>query len=117
VIFIIVLQQLEGNLIYPRVVGKSVGLPGLLVLAAVTVGSSIGGILGMLLAVPVCSVIFTVCAQAVEARIAQKDTATAETVVPEPLTPTTEEAAVMLLPVTDTAPAAQPRKKSKKKKK
>ena len=73
VVFIIVLQQLEGNLIYPRVVGKSVGLPGLLVLAAVTVGSGVGGILGMLLAVPVCSVIFTVCSQAVDARIAGKD--------------------------------------------
>ncbi len=72
VVFIIVLQQLEGNLIYPRVVGKSVGLPGLLVLAAVTVGSSIGGILGMLLAVPVCSVIFTVCSQAVDARLRAK---------------------------------------------
>ncbi len=73
VVFIIVLQQLEGNLIYPRVVGKSVGLPGLLVLAAVTVGSGVGGILGMLLAVPVCSVIFTVCAQAVDARLAKKE--------------------------------------------
>lgn len=72
VIFIVVLQQLENNLIYPRVVGKSVGLPGLLVLAAVTIGSSVGGILGMLLAVPVCSVVFTVCSQAVDARLAKK---------------------------------------------
>lgn len=75
VVFIVVLQQLEGNLIYPRVVGKSVGLPGLLVLAAVTVGSGVGGILGMLLAVPVCSVIFTVCSQAVDARLAKKESA------------------------------------------
>ncbi len=58
VIFIIILQQIEGNLIYPRVVGRSVGLPGIWVLIAVTVGSSFG-ILGMLLGVPVASVIYS----------------------------------------------------------
>lgn len=52
-IFIAILQQLEGNLIYPRVVGSSIGLPGIWVLAAVTVGGGIGGIVGMLLAVPI----------------------------------------------------------------
>ena len=59
VIFIIVLQQLEGNLIYPHVVGKSVGLPGIWVLVAVTVGASINGILGMLLSVPLASIIYS----------------------------------------------------------
>lgn len=58
VVFMIVLQQLESNLIYPRVVGKSVGLPGVLVLAAVTIGGGIFGVLGMLFSVPVCSVIY-----------------------------------------------------------
>ena len=53
--FILVLQQLEGNLIYPRVVGSSIGLPGIWVLAAVTVGGSLLGILGMLLAVPLAA--------------------------------------------------------------
>lgn len=52
VIFLLVLQQLEGNIIYPRVVGASVGLPGLWVLVAVTIGGGILGIVGMLLAVP-----------------------------------------------------------------
>jgi len=75
VIFIIVLQQLEGNLIYPRVVGKSVGLPGIVVLAAVTVGSSFGGVIGMLLAVPVCSVIFCICKEAVDNAIERKEAA------------------------------------------
>ncbi len=51
-IFIVVLQQLEGNLIYPKVVGKSIGLPGIWVLTAVTVGGGVLGIGGMLLAVP-----------------------------------------------------------------
>ena len=58
-IFLLILQQVEGNLIYPRVVGKSVGLPGLWVLAAVTIGGGAFGVLGMLLGVPVCSVIYT----------------------------------------------------------
>jgi len=53
VVFIIVLQQLEGNLIYPRVVGSSVGLPALWVLVAVTVGGALGGISGMLISVPI----------------------------------------------------------------
>lgn len=57
-IFLLILQQVEGNLIYPKVVGKSVGLPGLWVLAAVTVGGGAFGVLGMLLGVPVCSVIY-----------------------------------------------------------
>ena len=51
-VFIAVLQQLEGNLIYPKVVGSSIGLPGIWVLAAVTVGGGVLGIFGMLLAVP-----------------------------------------------------------------
>lgn len=54
-IFIIVLQQLEGNLIYPHVVGSSIQLPGIWVLAAVTVGGSVMGIFGMLLGVPLAA--------------------------------------------------------------
>ena len=57
-IFIFVLQQLEGNLIYPRVVGTSLGLPGIWVLAAVTVGGGIGGIGGMLFSVPLAATIY-----------------------------------------------------------
>ena len=57
-IFLLILQQVEGNLISPKVVGKSVGLPGLWVLAAVTIGGGIFGMLGMLLGVPICSVIY-----------------------------------------------------------
>ena len=58
VVFIIILQQLENNLIYPKVVGKSVGLPGIWVLCAVTIGGSAFGILGMLFSVPICSVMY-----------------------------------------------------------
>lgn len=56
--FIVVLQQLEGNLIYPKVVGSSIGLPGIWVLAAVTVGGGLGGIGGMLLGVPVAATVY-----------------------------------------------------------
>lgn len=55
ILFIIVLQQLEGNIIYPRVVGSSIGLPGIWVLAAVTVGGGVMGITGMLLGVPLAA--------------------------------------------------------------
>ena len=58
IIFVIVLQQIEGNLIYPKVVGSSIGLPGLWVLAAVTIGGGVGGILGMLVAVPITATIY-----------------------------------------------------------
>lgn len=57
-LFISVLQQLEGNLIYPRVVGSSIGLPGIWVLAAVTVGGGLMGIFGMLLAVPLTATFY-----------------------------------------------------------
>ena len=58
VIFIIILQQIEGNLIYPRVVGKAVGLPGVIVISAVLVGGNIGGIIGALIAVPISATLF-----------------------------------------------------------
>jgi len=67
--FIIVLQQLEGNLIYPKVVGKSVGLPGIWVLTAVTIGGSVFGFLGMLISVPVCSVLYSLLRQSVHHRL------------------------------------------------
>ena len=57
-VFILVLQQVEGNLIYPKVVGSSMGLPAFLVLAAVTVGGSLGGILGMLIGVPLTAAVY-----------------------------------------------------------
>lgn len=74
VIFIIVLQQLEGNLIYPHVVGKSVGLPGIWVLVAVTVGASINGILGMLLSVPLASIIYSILKTDVNLKLKKKNT-------------------------------------------
>ena len=71
-IFLLCLQQLEGNIIYPRVVGTSLGLPGIWVLAAVTVGGGLFGFLGMLLSVPVISVLYTLLRRDVRRRLAQQ---------------------------------------------
>lgn len=57
-VYLVVLQQLEGNLIYPKVVGASMGLPGIWVLAAVTIGGGIMGVGGMLLSVPIAATVY-----------------------------------------------------------
>lgn len=57
-IFLVVLQQVEGNLIYPKVVGSSIGLPGIWVLAAIMIGSGLGGVAGMLIGVPVAASVY-----------------------------------------------------------
>jgi len=72
ILFFIILQQLEGNLIYPKVVGKSVGLPGILVFISVLLGASFGGILGIVLAVPVCSILFVLIKESVDNRLKKK---------------------------------------------
>ena len=75
VIFIItffVLQQIEGNLIYPHVVGSSVGLPSIWVLAAVTIGGSLMGVAGMLVFIPLCSVLYALLREAVHERLKDK---------------------------------------------
>ena len=68
----LVLQQIEGNLIYPHVVGSSVGLPSIWVLAAVSVGGSLMGIAGMLLFIPLCSVVYALFRAYVKGRLAEK---------------------------------------------
>ncbi len=60
VVFLVVLQQFEGNLIYPRVVGGSIGLPGMWVLVAITIGGALAGILGMLIAVPLAASLYQI---------------------------------------------------------
>ena len=68
-IFLIVLQQLENNLIYPQVVGSSVGLPSIWVLAAVTVGGSLMGVAGMLAFIPLCSVAYALFRDFIKQRL------------------------------------------------
>ncbi len=75
VLFIVVLQQLEGNLVYPKVVGSSIGLPGIWVLAAVTVGGGLMGIGGMLLGVPVAATAYKLLGKDVNRRNAARTSA------------------------------------------
>lgn len=72
VILFLVLQQVEGNLIYPHVVGGSVGLPSIWVLVAVTVGGSLMGIVGMLVFIPICSVLYALFREMVYKRLKER---------------------------------------------
>ena len=69
IIVFLVLQQIEGNLIYPHVVGESVGLPSIWVLAAVTIGGNLMGIVGMLVFIPLLSVVYTIFRKVVYLRL------------------------------------------------
>ncbi len=73
VIFLVVLQQLEGNLIYPRVVGGSVGLPAIWVMFAIIVGGNLFGIIGALLGVPICSIAYTLIREETKKRLKKRD--------------------------------------------
>ena len=73
VILFLVLQQIEGNLIYPHVVGSSVGLPSIWVLAAVTLGGKLMGVAGMLFFIPLCSVLYALFRDFVKGRLAEKE--------------------------------------------
>ena len=68
----LVLQQLENNLIYPRVVGTSIGLPGMWVLVAVTIGGEIMGVAGMLVMIPLVSVLYTLGREFTDRRLEQR---------------------------------------------
>jgi len=72
VILFLVLQQLEGNLIYPKVVGNSVGLPAIWVLVAVSVGGSMFGVVGMLVFIPLMSTLYTLLKENVNIRLKRK---------------------------------------------
>ena len=72
VILFLVLQQFEGSLIYPHVVGSSVGLPSIWVLAAVTLGGKLMGVVGMLFFIPLCSVLYALFRDFVKGRLAEK---------------------------------------------
>lgn len=72
-VLFLVLQQIEGNLIYPHVVGSSVGLPSIWVLVAVTVGGNMFGILGILVFIPLCSVLYALFAMFVKKRLRERE--------------------------------------------
>ena len=76
-LFIVSLQTLQGNVLYPRLVGTSVGIPSLWVLAAVSVGGGLGGIVGMLLAVPITATLYQLAHEWVKKKSAEQKTAKA----------------------------------------
>lgn len=84
VIIFLVLQQIEGNLIYPHVVGNSVGLPSIWVLVAVTIGGSALGIVGMLIFIPLCSVLYTVLREIVNKRLENRKKQKRQKIVKQP---------------------------------
>lgn len=73
-IFILILQAVDNNFIYPKIVGKSVGLPGILVLIAVILGGNLGGILGVLLGVPTASALYALCVEWLKSKDKKKIT-------------------------------------------
>lgn len=72
IVLFLVLQQIEGNLIYPHVVGNSVGLPSIWVLAAVSIGASLMGVVGMLIFIPIVSVVYALFREIVYLKLRQK---------------------------------------------
>ena len=73
VIFIFIMQQVESNLIYPKLVGGAVGLPALWTLIAITVGGSLFGVVGMWVFIPLTSTIYTLIGEYTEYKIDKKD--------------------------------------------
>ncbi len=80
----LVLQQLENNLIYPRVVGTSIGLPGMWVLVSVTIGGEIMGVGGMLVMIPLASVFYTLLREFTDKRLAERGIPEAKLIDPPP---------------------------------
>ena len=78
IIFLLILQQFEGNIIYPKVVGGTVGLPSIWTLAAVTIGGGLFGILGMLLGVPLAGTLYKLSFEKLESEEAERGIATAD---------------------------------------
>ena len=73
VLIFLALQQFENNVIYPKVVGTSIGLPGMWVLVAVTIGGEIMGVAGMLVMIPLVSVLYTLGREFTDSRLAERN--------------------------------------------
>lgn len=72
IVFIIVLQQLENNFIYPKIVGKSVGLPPILILTAIVIGAELGGAAGIMAGIPIVSAVYVMAAEAISKNAGDK---------------------------------------------
>lgn len=73
VVMVLAIQQVDGAFIYPRIVGRSVGLPGVAVFCAVIVGGNVAGVIGAVIGVPVCALIYALLREAVDARLRRRE--------------------------------------------
>ena len=73
VVMVLTIQQVDGAFIYPRIVGRSVGLPGVAVFCAVIVGGNVAGVIGAMIGVPVCALIYALLREAVDARLRRRE--------------------------------------------
>ena len=73
VVMVLAIQQVDGAFIYPRIVGRSVGLPGVAVFCAVSVGGNVAGVIGAMIGVPVCALIYALLREAVDARLRRRE--------------------------------------------
>ena len=73
IIMFLIIQQIEGNLIYPHVAGKTVGLPSMWVLVSVTLGGSLFGVMGIILFVPLGTIIYTLMQEFIRNRLRKKN--------------------------------------------
>ena len=73
VVMVLAIQQVDGAFIYPRIVGRSVGLPGVAVFCAVIVGGNVAGVIGAMIGVPVCALIYALLREAVDARLRRQE--------------------------------------------
>lgn len=122
VVYIIILQQIEGNLIYPRVVGDRVKLPAMWILAAVTVGGAIGGPVGILISVPLTSTAYVLFNEATDKREQKRKAEQEAESADQPAEAVVEEVGEaekpLIEPETEKEPTEKkPEKKTKKKKK
>lgn len=129
-IFLVLLQQFEGNLIYPKIVGDKVGLPAIWVLAAVTIGGGLGGIFGMLLGVPTAATIYSLLRENIYKRREERallegeapaaEASSAEGAAASPPEPVREEEkpkpAAKSVPKSTSAPKNIPKKKTRRRK-
>ncbi len=113
IIFLVVLQQLEGNLIYPKVVGESIGLPGLYVLAAVTIGGGVMGIPGMLIGVPLVAAAYKLIGEDIHEKLKPANPAEPAD-APDAPAPLPEEKTEQIKKQKQPKPVKQKKKKKKK---
>ncbi len=117
-VFIIFLQQIEANFIYPKIIGHKIGLPAFWVIASVVVCGGLFGILGIILGIPLCSVLYTLINQWMLKKLREKKLCREKAeVIPDEIVPLSEEEFLSEPPKEETAPQEKKNHNQKKNKK